>query len=55
LLKKDSIKDSIWVNDENGLICIAYQTEQKNYHARSFEEAFISVNMDFGKGNTGNR
>jgi hypothetical protein len=35
-----SKKDSVWVNDENGLICIAYQMEQDDYHARSFEDAF---------------
>jgi hypothetical protein len=27
-----SKKDSVWVNDENGLICIAYQMEQDDYH-----------------------
>lgn len=43
--------DSSWVNDENGLICIAYQKEQNNYHARSFEDTFISVNLDFIKSN----
>ncbi len=42
-----SKKDSSWVNDEKGLICVAYQTEQNSYHARSFEDAFISVNLDF--------
>lgn len=39
--------DSSWVNDKNGLICIAYQIEQNSYHARSFEDAFISVNIGF--------
>lgn len=39
--------DSSWVNDENGLLCIAYQTEQNSCHARSFEDAFISVNLEF--------
>lgn len=42
---------SSWVNDENGLICIAYETEQNGYHARSFEDTFISVNLDFIKSN----
>jgi hypothetical protein len=32
-----SKKDSVWVNDENGLICIAYQMEQDDY---LFEFAF---------------
>lgn len=45
--------ESSWVNDENGLICIAYQREQDNYHARSFEDAFISVNIDFIYSNKG--
>ncbi len=49
-----SKKDSSWINDENGLICITYQTEQDGYHARSFEDAFISVNFDFIKSNTDN-
>ncbi|CAA0175709.1 ATP-dependent endonuclease [Tenacibaculum maritimum] len=30
---------------EGGLIKIAYQTKQNDYHARSFEDAFISVNL----------
>jgi len=38
---------SSWENDKNGLICIAYQIEQDSYHARSFEDAFISVNIGF--------
>jgi predicted ATP-dependent endonuclease of OLD family len=49
-----SKKDSSWVSDKNGLICIAYQTEQNSYHARSFEDAFISVNVDFIKSNKDN-
>ncbi len=31
------------------MICIAYQTEQNGYHARSFEDAFISLNLEFIK------
>ena len=46
-----SKKDSVWVNDENGLICIAYQMEQDDYHARSFEDAFISINISFIESN----
>ena len=42
-----SKNDSSWVNDKKGLICIAYQIEQNSYHARSFEDAFISVNIGF--------
>ena len=46
-----SKKNSSWAKDDNGLICIAYQTKQSTYHARSFEDAFISVNLDFIKSN----
>ncbi len=47
-------EDSSWVDNENGLICITYQTEQNSYHARSFEDAFISVNMEFINSNKAN-
>ena len=33
--------------DKNGNLRIAYQTEENSYHARSFEDAFISLNFDF--------
>ena len=29
------------------LLCIAYQTEENSYHARSFEDAFIHLNKSF--------
>jgi len=32
-------------------IYITYQTEENSYHARSFEDAFISLNLDFIKSN----
>jgi len=32
---------------KDGLLCIAYQTEENNYHARSFEDAFIHLNKSF--------
>jgi len=47
-------KDSVWVNDKNGLVCIAYQTVQNSYHARSFEDSFISVNIGFINSNKDN-
>lgn len=28
-------------------ICISYQQKESNYHARSFEDAFIHINRDF--------
>jgi predicted ATP-dependent endonuclease of OLD family len=44
-----SKKDNNWKENEDGLICIAYQTKQSGYHARSFEDAFISLNLEFIK------
>jgi len=32
---------------KGGNLCIAYQTEENNYHARSFEDAFIHLNKSF--------
>ena len=32
---------------------IVYQIKEKNYQARSFEDAFISINYDFIKENKG--
>ena len=46
-----SKKDNNWKENEDGLICIAYQTKQNGYHARSFEDAFISLNLEFIKSN----
>lgn len=48
VLKKN--KDN-WEVDENGNQCLAYQTDENSYHARSFEDAFISINYDFIKDN----
>ncbi len=33
-----------WVQDENGLLRIAYQTEESGFHARSFEDSFFTKN-----------
>lgn len=38
-----------WVKDPIGKLRIAFQTSQNNYHARSFEDAFISINLEFLK------
>ena len=46
-------QDSAWKQDSDGLICIAFQTEQDSYHARSFEDAFISINLSFIESNKG--
>lgn len=42
-----SIKDGVLRQDEAGLLRIAYQTEEAGYHARSFEDSFISLNKKF--------
>ena len=53
LKKSDKIlsknKDGKWVPDSKGMVRIAYQTTQKRYHARSFEDAFICCNFEFIK------
>lgn len=40
------------INNSTLLIC--YQQEEENYHARSFEDAFIHINKDFINSNIGN-
>lgn len=39
-LKKDKL------HQENNRIKVSYQLEENNYHGRSFEEAFISINVE---------
>lgn len=36
-----------WKTDKNGNLLIVYQTEELDYHARSFEDAFFHINNDF--------
>lgn len=36
--------DGVWSPNENGHLFLAYQTEVDGYHARSFEDAFFSIN-----------
>lgn len=38
-----------WVADKKGKLCIVYQTEEgkDKYHARSFEDSFVSLNFDY--------
>ncbi len=40
-----------WTPDNNGDLCIVYQIEEgedtSKYHARSFEDSFISLNFDY--------
>ena len=49
-----SKNNNSWEKNKDGLICIELQTEQNNYYARSFEDAFISENLDFVKSNKEN-
>ncbi len=46
-----SKNNDIWEENIDGLMCIAYQTKENSYHARSFEDAFISLNLGFIKSN----
>jgi len=39
-LKKDELQD------ENSTVKLAFQIEENEYHGRSFEESFISINID---------
>ncbi len=39
--------DNNWSIKENGNLCVVYQTEEEGYVARSFEDAFISLNRAF--------
>jgi len=39
---------------KDDMLCIAYQTEENNYHARSFEDAFIHLNRVFINANKDN-
>ena len=36
-----------WSSDPNGIVKITFQTREKNYHARSFEDAFFHLNKEF--------
>lgn len=36
-----------WSVAADGDLCLAYQTEENSYHARSFEDAFIHLNRKF--------
>lgn len=39
--------DNDWVIQNKGKLCIAYQTNENGYNARSFEDAFIHINRNF--------
>ena len=36
-----------WDKDKKGILLCVYQTEEKGYHARSFEDAFFHINRQF--------
>src|SRR5579871_149599 len=38
-----------WNVDEHGKLCFSYQSEENSYSARSFEDAFIHLNLEFIK------
>jgi len=52
-IRKEGVGDS-FVSDEQGNMFVAFQTEVNGYQARSFEDAFISVNLQFINDNKGN-
>lgn len=43
--------DNTWTAQENGKLCITYQTTESGYNARSFEDAFIHINREFVNSN----
>ena len=49
--KKLSKVNGNWMAKKEGKVMIAYQTRENNYYARSFEDAFISLNYEFIKNN----
>jgi len=46
-------KNELQKNDKN--IKVSYQIEENGYHARSFEDAFIAINLENIKNNVGNK
>lgn len=36
-----------WQQNQNGRLCVVFQTEEDTYHARSFEDGFIHINRNF--------
>ncbi|RKS01675.1 ATP-dependent endonuclease [Flavobacterium sp. 102] len=52
LNQKCLIKDHTgWVQNDNGILCLVYQTECNGYFPRSFEDSFFAItnNLDFVK------
>jgi len=51
-----NLDSATWENDANGHLLCIYQTKENNsdskeYHARSFEDAFLHINMELIKSN----
>ncbi|MBT0548918.1 ATP-dependent nuclease [Riemerella anatipestifer] len=40
-------KNGNWEVNDTGNLCVCYQIEEDDYHARSFEDAFININRTF--------
>ncbi len=49
--KQLSKTGELWKINQHGKLCIVFQTNEGDYHARSFEDAFININKDFIKSN----
>ncbi|WP_179007065.1 ATP-dependent nuclease [Winogradskyella forsetii] len=45
--KKIVKNEGVWQADDNGNLCVVYQTEESGTTARSFEDAFIQINREF--------
>ena len=51
---KDKLLNKVggaWIQKKDGKLCVVYQTEEIDYTARSFEDAFIHINMEYLKDN----
>lgn len=44
-------KDGRWQKGANGKLRVCYQVEENGYHARSFEDGFMTINKEFFKSN----
>lgn len=52
--KQLSKAGELWEVNRDGKLCIVFQTKEGDYHARSFEDAFININKQFINSNIGN-
>lgn len=49
--KKFNKTENGWENQDDGKLCVVYQTLENDYNARSFEDAFLNLNRTFVKEN----